>query len=210
MVVFLLALAVGLQQPQSIEPSDVYRDARARDLHVRARERHRAVDRSITHYQATAKERISMGLRTRLRDRLFYRRETASRIDWNRGGPINITVLGAREVVPVASAKASVPSDLQNFLPRLAFDPMDPDALLSVDTTSIRHPFSAGAESHYRFSTGDSTRINLGERTIKLVELRVIPRRRDFHLISGSFWIDSDTYSLVQTTFQLAKDFNFE
>jgi hypothetical protein len=210
MVAFLLALAVGLQQPQSIDPSDVYRDARARDLHVRARERHRAVDRSITHYQATAKERISMGLRTRLRDRLFYRRETASRIDWNRGGPINITVLGAREVVPVASAKASVPNDLQNFLPRLAFDPMDPDALLSVDTTSIRHPFSAGAESHYRFSTGDSTRINLGERTIKLVELRVIPRRRDFHLISGSFWIDSDTYSLVQTTFQLAKDFNFE
>src|SRR5687768_2384156 len=210
MVALLLALAVIAQAPQSIDTTDVYRDARARDLHVRARERHRAVDRSITSYQATAKERISVGLRTRLRDRLFYRRETASRIDWRRGGPINITVLGAREVVPVASAKASVPKDLANFLPRLAFDPMDPDALLSVDTTSIWHPFSAGAEAHYRFRTGDSTRIALGERTIKLVELQVLPRRRDFHLISGSFWIDSDTYSLVQTTFQLAKDFNLE
>ncbi len=210
MVTLLLALALAAQAPQSSDTAGVYRDARARDLHVGARNRHRAVDRSITNYQATAKERISVGLRTRLRDRLFYRRETASRIDWRRGGPINISVLGAREVVPVASARAGVPKDLQNFLPRLAFDPMDPDALLSIDTTGIRHPLSRGAEAHYRFSTGDSTTINLGERTIKLVELQVVPRRRDFHLISGSFWIDSDTYSLVQTTFQLAKDFNFE
>jgi hypothetical protein len=209
-VVLLLALTISAQTPQAVDTSNAYRSARAREVHTLARTRRRAVDRSITNYQALAKERISVGLRTRLRDRLFYRRETASRIDWQRGGPINITVLGAREAVPVASSKAQVPGDLENFLPRLAFDPMDMDALLRIDTTTLKHPLSLGAEAHYRFGIGDSLSINLGERTIRLIELQVEPRRRDFHLVSGSFWIDSDTYSLVQSTFRLAKDFNFE
>jgi hypothetical protein len=204
-MVALLALMFIVQVPQSADTTGAYRDERARELHLRVRQRLAQVDRSITSYEARAKERISVGLRTRLRDRLLYRRETASQIEWQRGGPIRIKALGAREVVPVITAKPGVPKDLANFLPRLAFDPMDADALLTVDTTGIRHPFSAGAEAHYRYSTGGSTTINLGERTIRLVELRVEPRRSDFHLISGSFWIDSDTYSLVQTTFRLAR-----
>ena len=169
------------------DASDAYHDERARQLVRLARERRLMVDRSITHYQATAKERISMGLRMRMRDRLFYRRETASRIDWKRGGPINITVLGAREAVPVVTPKIQVPRDLQNFLPRLAFDPMDTESLLRVDTTDLRHPLSDNAELHYRYRTGDSTRISLGERSIKLIELRIEPRRRDFHLIERIF-----------------------
>ncbi|MEX2282144.1 MAG: hypothetical protein WEE89_06650 [Gemmatimonadota bacterium] len=209
MVPLLLALTFGVQAPQAVDTSGVYQDARARDLHVHARERRRAIDRSITSYQAVVKERMSAGLRTRLRDRLLYRRETASRIDWRRGGPINITAMGAREAVPIITTKPGVPKDLENFLPRLAFDPMDTDALLSVDTTALKHPLGPGAEAHYRFSTGDSMSVNLGERTIKLVELKVHPRRSDFHLITGSFWIDSDSYSLVQTTFRLANDIDF-
>jgi hypothetical protein len=208
-MIALLALIVAVQVPRSADTTGAYRDERARELHLRARQRLAYVDRSITNYEAKAKERISVGLRTRLRDRLLYRRETASQINWRRGGPINIKALGAREVVPVVTAKAGVPKDLDKFLPRLAFDPMDADALLTVDTTSIRHPFSPGSEAHYRFSTGGSTTINLGERTVRLVELKVEPRRSDFRLISGSFWVDSDTYSLVQTTFRLARDIDF-
>ncbi|HSL69703.1 MAG TPA: hypothetical protein VK864_05645, partial [Longimicrobiales bacterium] len=147
----LLALAAALQiAPVQSDTSDAYLDARARELVARARARRQLADRSITRYQALAKERISMGLRTRLRDRLFFRRETASRIDWRRGGPINITVLGAREAVPIATPKVQIPSDLKDFLPRLAFDPMDSEALLRIDTTTLRHPLTAGAEAHYR------------------------------------------------------------
>lgn len=205
----MLPLLLALSLATSQDPADTYLDARSRDLVLGARARLETVDRSITQYQATAKERISLGLRTKLRERLFYRRETASRIDWKRGGPINITVLGAREVVPVASAKAQIPGDLKNFLPRLAFDPMDQNSLMRVDTTSLRHPLTPGAEAHYQFRTGDSTTINLGDRTIKLVELLVIPRRREVRLISGSFWIEATTYSPVQVVFRLAKDFDF-
>jgi hemolysin activation/secretion protein len=202
-----LASPAAAQQPDS---TTAYQDERARVLVRLARQRRDLVDRSISSYQATAKERISMGLRTRLRDRLFFRRETASRVDWKRGGPINIEVLGAREVVPVVAPKVQVPNDLEQAIPHLAFDPMDTEGLIRIDTTVLRHPLSLGAEQHYRYRTGDSTIISMPERTVKLVELRVEPRRRDFHLMSGSFWIDDATHSVVQVVFRLAKDFNLE
>ena len=204
----MIGLFLSLSLLAAQDSSNAYLDARARDLISNARGRRDVIDRSITRYQATAKERISVGLRTKLRERLFWRRETASRIDWRRGGPINITVLGAREVVPVASAKPQIPGDLKDFLPRLAFDPLDPDVLIRVDTSGIRHPMSPGSEKHYQFRTGDSTTINLGTRTIRLIELQIIPRRKEFTLISGSFWFDADTYAPVQLVFRLASDFD--
>lgn len=206
MLYLVFAAALLVQQ----DTSRSYANEATRDLVRLARERRDLVDASITHYNTVAKERISMGLRTMRRDRLFYRRETASRIDWQRGGPVRIDVLGAREVIPAVTAKVQVPGDLSDFLPRLAYDPMNSQSLISFDTTSIRHPLADGGEQHYRYERGDSTTINLGTRVIRLIELRVTPRRRDVHLITGSFWIDSDTHSLVQTTFRLAKDFNLE
>lgn len=206
MFLLIAALSITLQA----ESSDAYLDIRARELVEMARLRRDVADRSINRYQTTAKERISMGLRTRFRDRLFFRRETASRIDWTRGGMIRVEALGAREVFPAVFPKAQVPKDLNSFLPRLAFDPMNPDALMRIDSTDLQHPLAEGSERHYQFRTGDSTTIDLSDRRIKLVELRVIPRRRDIHLISGSFWIDAATHSVVQTVFRLAKDFDIE
>ncbi len=209
----LLAIALApLAHPvvaQQADSSNAYHDARARELVRLARERRDRFDRSITSYDATAKERLSVGLRTRLRDRLVYRRETATRIDWRRGGPINITALGAREVAPVFSPAAWVPGDL-DFLPDLVFDPMDPEGLIRIDTTVLRHPLSAGAEAHYRYRTGDTTTIDVPEKRIRLIELRVEPRRRDVQLISGSFLIDEATHAVVQVVFRLAKDYEIE
>jgi len=206
MLLLIAALSIAMQA----DTTNAYLDPRARELVEMARLRRDVADRSIRRYQTTVKERISMGLRTRFRDRLFYRRETASRIDWVRGGKIRIEALGAREVIPAVVPKAQVPNDLQNFLPRLAFDPMDPDAILRIDSTDLQHPLIPGSERHYRFRTGDSTTINLNDRRIKLIELRVIPRRRDIHLISGSFWLDAATHSVVQVVFRLAKDFDID
>lgn len=206
MLHLILAAALFVQQ----DTSNAYANEATRELVRLARERRDLADASITHYNTVAKERISMGLRTARRDRLFFRRETASRIDWQRGGPIRIDVLGAREVVPAVTPKVQVPNDLGSFLPRLAFDPMDSQSILSFDTTSLRHPIADGGEAHYRYERGDSTTINLGDRIIRLIELKVTPRRRDVHLITGSFWIDSQTHSVVQTTFRLAKDFDLE
>jgi hypothetical protein len=208
-VVFLVALLITSGAAAQQDTSGAYLDERARTLVQLARARRELVDASITNYQATVKERISANLRLRMVDRLVYRRESATRIDWQRGGPINITALGAREVAPGILPDAVAVDDL-DFLPALAFDPMDAEALLRIDTTSLRHPLYRGGEAHYRFKTGDSTTISLPERSIKLIELRIEPRRRDVRLISGSFWIDDATHSVVQVVFRLAKDFEFE
>ena len=189
---------------------DAYLDARAVTLADGARQRRQTVDQSILEYQTLATERISAGYRMLGRDRLMFRRETASRVHWRRTGDIEIDVIGAREVVPIALPKVQVPGDLGDYMPHIAFDPMDSDLLIRLDTTSIIHPLGAPGERNYRFRSGDSTEIRLPDgRTIRLQELEFIPRRRDPHLIAGSFWIEADSHAIVQAVFRLARAFDF-
>jgi hypothetical protein len=207
--VFLLIFLPAAVLAQQSAVDDAYLDARARELVRLARARRDVVDRTVTSYAALAEERLSVKLRSPLRDRLVYRRETASRIEWQRGGPINITAIGAREVVPIVSPAAAVPGDL-DFLPALAFDPADPEGLIRIDTTVLRHPLSAGAEVHYRYATGAATSINLGQKLINLIELRVEPRRSDVRLMRGSVLLDEATHAVVQVVFRLARDYDIE
>jgi len=188
------------------EPGDAYADATARELVQRSRERRGLVDRSITAYETLSRERISVGYRLLLRNRLLFRRETAARVHWARDSITDIEVLGAREVVPIAKSEVQLPEDLANNLPHIAFDPLDSEFLLHMDTTGLRHPLAEGSERDYRFAAGDSTVIRLPDgRVVRLRELRIIPRRRDPHLIAGSFWIDLETYAVVQAGFRLAR-----
>lgn len=188
-------------------PTDAYLDERARETVRRARERRAMYDARIRAYSATAVERMSMGLRAGIAERLMYRRETASRIDWTLD-TVRVEVLGAREVAPMFSGTPGVPADLQGYMPSLAFDPVDSEMMLRLDSTSLRHPLATGAEAHYRFESGDSSVISLPDgRTVRLHELRILPRRRDPQLISGSFWVDAATYAVVQVYFRQARGY---
>jgi hypothetical protein len=190
------------------DDATAYLDASARGLVREARSRRRMVDTRIDRYETTARERISVGLSAGLGERLLYRRETASHIDWTRD-TVRIEVLGAREVVPSVRAAAQVPRDLAGYVPALAFDPVDSEMLLRFDTTVIRHPLSAGSEAHYRFASGDTTVIRLPDgRAVTIRELRFTPRRRDPQLIAGSFWLDASTHAVVQAYFRLARAFD--
>lgn len=190
-------------------PVDSYADAASQSLVERARERRGLVDRSISSYRTLSTERVSVGYRLLRRDRLLFRRETAARVHWQRDSVIDIEVLGAREVVPVAQGKVQVPEDLGDYMPHIAFDPLDSEFLFRMDTTSIRHPLASGSERDYRFAAGDSSVIRLPDgREVRLRELRITPRRRDPHLIAGSFWIDLDTHAVVRAGFRLARPWN--
>jgi len=46
--------------------------------------------------------------------------------------------------------------------------------------------------------------------TVRLVELRVIPRRDEFRLMTGSFWIDLASDEVVRVVFRPARPFDFE
>jgi hypothetical protein len=213
-LLFVLIISSGFyvrdaysQTPAAI-PSDAYHDTAAAD-HVRlARERRQIADLSVERYRALSKERISVGLRGIRRDRLLYRREVAGRIDWTRDGPGRIEILGAREAIPVAIKGVQLPSDIDSFMPHLAFDPADSRMLVDWgDNEFVRHPFAAGAEQFYRYRTGGTTSIQLPDgRVVRLVEIEIIPRTRDAKNITGSFWLEAGTHSIVQAAFRLARE----
>ena len=212
-VAYLLA-AVGLlraQAPLAAPDSAAYLDAGAQELVRRARERRGSHARAITGYRALVRQRLFMGLRALRRDRALYHQELAARIVWRRGGPDSVSVIGAREGVPVVSGKLSIPDDLEKDAPDVVFDPADDRLALGQDDSSfIYQPLGSGGEANYRFRSGDTTELGFAEHSIRLIELRVAPRRADVHLMVGSLWIDAATGDVVEGLFRLARPFDLE
>ena len=198
--------------PDSADYATAYADAETRELVRLARGHRDAIDASVFHYTATSHQRISVGIRALRRERLLYRRETASRIEWYRDRPSRIVVEGAREAVPVAVPGVHVPDDLagwaRDFMPR----PGDDRLFAAVTEGGFAwHPLVEGGEALYRYAIGDTTVIRLPDGTdIRLVELRVTPRERDIRVITGSFWIELEGHAIVQALFRPARELDLE
>ena len=202
LALLLLAIPAAAQD-------DAYRDPQARELVRLARARRAVVDNRITAYETTARERISARMTVAGADRLLFRRETSSRIEWSRD-TVKIELLGAREAVPVVKAGPQLPSpDIASSISGLAFDPADAEMLIRFDSTSIRNPLAVGSEAHYRFASGDSLTIRLPSgRGARIRELRITARRADHRLINGSFWLDAETHAVVRAGFRQSRPFS--
>ena len=211
-----ISLLLQVQQPPAPpsavqERADAYHDAAAREAVTRARAYRHRMDRSITRYEAVSRERISLGLNALRRERLFFRRETAARIDWRRDGITRVEVLGARQVIPVVFPGVHVAED-SDAVTHHAFDPADDRLFLGwMDSTFVYHPFSDGSDGHYRFRSGDTTAIRLPDgRTVRLLAIEVEPRVQDVHHFLGTVWVDADTHAMVRAVFRLADAFDLE
>ena len=90
----------------------------------------------------------------------------------------------------------------------LEFDPWD-DRMLFGDEW-VLHPLSDSAALHYRFSSGDTLRLSLPDRSLTMIEVQVEPRRPDIHLVAGSLWFDQDSGSLVRASYKPARPFDLE
>ncbi|HSJ10573.1 MAG TPA: hypothetical protein VK928_11695, partial [Longimicrobiales bacterium] len=204
----LLAILAAVPAP-AFAQADAYVNEGAREL-VRLSRLHRdSVDRRIESYGTTARERFTVALRAGIAEKLVYRRETATRIDWQRDGTTRLEILGMREVAPLFKSKPDVPGDLSAELLRLVFDPAGTDLFIQFDTVGLRHPLAANGEAHYRYEAGDTTTITLPDsRVVRLFELRVMPRRDDIRLLAGSFWLDSESYAVVRIHARPARDFD--
>ena len=195
----MLVVACTASPAWSQDASDAYLDEAAREMVRLAREHRSTVDRRIQRYQTTARERFTVALSAGIADKLMYRHEVATRIDWRREGPVRFDVLGFREFAPIESTKGVVPQDLSGDMLNLAFDPSNPDVLIRIDTTEISHPLNPGSEKAYRFESGDTTVIELPDgRKVRLRELRVMPRHRSPVLFSGSLWLEAESHAIVQ------------
>jgi hypothetical protein len=233
LAVLLVSLAVAQPTaapdtvPDRVAPEldrTAYVDASARDLVFRARARQESTANEIAEYRAVARERISLGLQTLGRERLFFRRELAARIHWRRDAPGTIEILGARQVMPALTGRMSVPgSELRSEGLSLPFDPAGEgllDALLGGGSEAginiggdgwFKHPLAAGSEAHYRFRSGDTTQLRLHDgTTVRLYELHVLPRRRDSQLVGGTLWLDADSYQPVRMVARLARAFDLD
>jgi hypothetical protein len=196
-----------------------FRDSAARTLLLRAREARMLQDSTLLAYDATAYQRISAGLGFRAigRDRLLFRSENASRVQWSRTNGVLIDLKGRRAVVPMAEQEAqrevAVETDQMTPIPyfpgREALWVGSGMARAEVDERELVHPIAIGAEAYYHYSAGDSLTITLSDgKVIRLRELRIEPRRPEWRFSVGSFWFDQERGQLVRAVYRFAAPMN--
>lgn len=209
-----LLLALALLQspapPQAAIPADSYADSATADLVARTRGARERNERLVTSYTASVSQRMGVGIHALSRDRMLFHQELAANISWKRDGPSTITVTGARQAVPVAIRKDQVPGDLDASVRWLVVNPAeDYLGMIGEDEDGFVYPLKGGAEQDYRYASGDTTVITLATgQKIRLLQLKVTPRRSDWKLMSGSLWFDADTYGLVRAVFRPARPYD--
>lgn len=187
-------------------------DPLARELLLRARDARMRQDSALLNYDASAYQRLSVGMGFRAigRDRLLFRTENASRVRWSRGGGVHVDLKGARSVFPsMKDAEGEIEMDEASPIPyfpgREALWIGSGQARAEVDEAELIHPIALGAEAYYRYATGDSLTITLSDgKSIRLRELRIEPRRPEWKLSVGSFWFDVASGQLVRAAYRLA------
>jgi len=176
----------------------------------------------VVRYTAVIKQRIAAGIRTPLKDRTLYRNESAVRAFWDRDHDALIQVLGARAQHP-GRDEEKAKGEL-NWMDELTIDsPFEPggDRLLFGLTDEnetepfdpnqgdfwIYHPLARGADSLYRFQSGDTLTLSLPDgRQLRTVQLDVLPREADVHRLSGTLWIEPDEGALVRAVYRLSRE----
>jgi len=224
-----VAVAVCVQAPspaagqEGPEAADTFLDPVAGSLFRTARAAWRSVDASVVRYSARIQQRIAAAIRTPLKDRVIYRSETAVRAFWDRDYEAIVQVLGARTEYPGRS-RAVEEGDL-GWLEDLPFDePFQPggDRLFfglgdageepleeSEDDFWIAHPLGEGADTLYRYQSGDTLQLFLPDgRRLQAVELDVLPREADVHRITGTLWIEPESGALVRGVYRLSREFD--
>ena len=185
-------------------------DERARTLLERARAARLAQDSALGAYDANTYLRMSVGLGVRRLgvERLFFRTEQSARVRWARATGLWVEVTGRRSAFPMGHADVDfAPATPIPFFPgrESLWLPGGGVAQAEVDENELLHPLALGAEAYYRYATGDSAAIRLGDgRVIALRELRITARRPEWRAFVGSFWFDVDRGSLVRAAYRMA------
>lgn len=171
------------------------------------------LDSSLASYDATTYQRISVGLGfTRFgRDRLAFRTENATRVQWRRDVGAYVDVTGSRTAVPIAgkSAEVNIAGDITPIPYYPGSETMwigSSAAREAVDENEgVVNPLASGSEAYYTFKTGDSATFRLPDgHAIRLRELQVRPRAPRWNLAVGSLWFDLDGGHLVRAAYRMS------
>ena len=220
----LCSLGLSVEFAAGQVAPDTFVDPVARTLFEAAQTNWRSVDASVVRYTALIKQRISAAIRTPLKDRIIYRNETAVRAFWDQDHDAVVQVLGTHSQYPGRSI--AVREGDMDWLEDLPFDkPFEPGGerlLLGIsdeddsafesneeDGYWVAHPLANGADSLYRYESGDTLTLSLQDgRRLVIVQLDVLPRVADVHRITGSLWIEPESGALVRAVYRLSRQFD--
>ncbi len=214
--------AARLGETADSVPADTYLDPYVSAVLARARATRGAEVAGIQHYEATMSERVYVGLAgfAFRRERGLFDQRRMARVRWQSDGDQIVQWLGMRRAIPIIGDRPEVQEDIDEDLQEeLAGEQdvspvsLDPgDFALVFEGEDFVHPLSDSAAVHYRYASGDTIEVFLpgDERTVRMAEVRVEPRRPDFFLVAGSLWFDLDGGQLVRATYRPARPFDLE
>lgn len=220
--VLLQGVPEGLTGQQTMYAPDAFLDPTAGTLFRAAQGNWQAMDSSVVRYTSVIKQRIAAGIRTPLKDRTIYRNESAVRAFWDRDNDALIQVMGSRAQYPGKESDETrgalgwmddlaIDSPFEPGGDRLLFGVTNEDAeqMSSPDESDFwfAHPLAPGADTLYRFQSGDTLTLSLPDgRRLLTVQLDVLPREADVHRISGTLWIEPETGALVRAVYRLSRE----
>jgi hypothetical protein len=195
-----------------------YHDEQARELVLRARHVRLTQDSSLRAYDANVRQRLTarLGIGAKGIQRVMYRQESASRVQWDANVGARVELTGARVGIPVAPEQAerealesSVIDGAMTPIPYLpGREPTMGGAAPirgEVDDRDVVQPLAEGAEAYYTYASGDSMTWTLPNgRKVRLREIAVRPRSPKWNLSVGSYWFDVETGTLVRAGYRLA------
>jgi hypothetical protein len=210
--------AVRLARRPPVTPAvlaSAFKDSRARDLLLQAREARLVQDSTLTGYDASAYERMSVGMGFKRigRDRLLMRAERATHVMWQRGKGALVEVKGERSAFPMIEGvgdgdmNLGSGADIPYYPGRETLWIGSGLAKADVSENEMIHPLAAGAEAYYTYASGDSVSFQLpGGQRIELRELLIRPRQPKWNVAVGSLWFDISTAHLVRAVYRMAQE----
>src|SRR6267143_2076476 len=195
--------------------ASAFKDSRARDLLLQARNARLIQDSTLTGYDANAYERISVGMGFKRigRDRLLMRAERATHVMWRRDKGALVEVKGQRSAFPMmegvgdGDVNLCCGGDIPYSPGRETLWIGSGLAKADVSEDEIIHPLAAGAEAYYSYASGDSVSFQLpGGQRIELRELLIRPRQPKWNVAVGSLWFDVSTAHLVRAVYRMAQE----
>ena len=210
--------AIRLAKRPPITPAvlaSAFKDARARDLLLHARAARLNQDSTLTGYDASAYERMSVGMGfTRIgRDRLLMRSERAAHVVWQRDRGAIIDVKGQRSAFPMlegvghGDADFGSIGDIPYYPGRETLWIGSGLAKADVSENEMIHPLASGAEAYYTYASGGTVTFQLpGGQRIELRELLIRPREPKWNVAVGSLWFDVSTAQLVRAVYRMAQE----
>jgi len=194
--------------------ASAFKDSRARDLLLQARAARLTQDSSLTGYDASTYERMSVGMGFKRigRDRLLMRAERATHVMWRRGTGAVIEVKGQRSAFPMLGDVGH--GDIHLDAGGIPYYPGRETlwigsglAKADVSEDEMIHPLATGAEAYYTYASGDSVSFQLpGGQRIELRELLVRPRQPKWNVAVGSLWFDTSNAHLVRAVYRMAQE----